>query len=114
MGKTFISKRKNGEFQFNLKANNGQIVLYSDGYKTQAACSNRVESVKKNAPGDSRYNKLDSKNSKYYFNLKAANRQVIGTSEMYERAAGRDKGIVSVKNNTPEADVVIKRLKGLI
>nr|WP_308601648.1 DUF1508 domain-containing protein [uncultured Dysgonomonas sp.] len=32
MGKFEISKRKNGEFQFNLKAGNGQVILSSEGY----------------------------------------------------------------------------------
>ena len=33
-----------------------------------------------------------STDNKYYFKLQAANDQVIGTSEMYETAAGRDDG----------------------
>ncbi|WP_446680586.1 YegP family protein [Camelimonas abortus] len=40
------------------------------------------------------------------FNLKAANGQVIGTSELYESAASRDKGIESVKKNAPDAQLV--------
>ncbi|WP_448833649.1 YegP family protein [Camelimonas sp. ID_303_24] len=40
------------------------------------------------------------------FNLKAANGQVIGTSESYESAASREKGIESVKKNAPLAPVV--------
>ena len=31
MGKFVISTRKNGEFQFNLKAANGQVILSSEG-----------------------------------------------------------------------------------
>lgn len=47
MGKFEISKRKNGEFQFNLKASNGQVILASEGYSTKANCENGIESVKK-------------------------------------------------------------------
>ena len=36
MGKFEIKTRKNGEFQFNLKATNGQVILTSEGYKTKA------------------------------------------------------------------------------
>ena len=50
MGKFVVSTRKNGEFQFNLKAGNGQVILSSEGYTTRAACDNGIESVKKNAP----------------------------------------------------------------
>ncbi len=31
MGKFAIIKRTNGEYQFNLKANNGQTILSSEG-----------------------------------------------------------------------------------
>jgi Uncharacterized conserved protein len=33
MGKFIITKRTNDEFQFNLKASNGEIILSSEGYK---------------------------------------------------------------------------------
>ena len=106
MAKFEIKTRTNGEFQFNLKANNGQIILTSEGYTTKAACLNGIESVKKNSQEDSRYDKLTSKNGKFYFNLKATNGQIIGTSEMYETEASRDNGIASVKKNVPDAEIV--------
>ena len=70
MGKFVITTRKNGEFQFSLKAGNGQEILASEGYTTKAACLNGVESVKKNSQDDARFDRLESKNGKYYFNLK--------------------------------------------
>jgi len=101
MGKYVITKRTNGEFQFNLKADNGQTILASEGYSTKAACENGIESVKKNASDDARYDKKTSTNGKYFFNLKAMNGQIIGSSEMYESTSGRDNGIESVKKNAP-------------
>ena len=106
MGKFVITKRKNGEFQFNLKASNGQVILTSEGYTTKAACLNGVESVKKNSQVDSRFDKLTAKNGKPYFNLKATNGQIIGTSEMYESEAARNNGIDSVRRNAPDANIV--------
>jgi uncharacterized protein YegP (UPF0339 family) len=35
MGKFVISKRKNGEYQFNLLAGNGQVILTSEGYASK-------------------------------------------------------------------------------
>lgn len=105
MGKFVISTRKNGEFQFNLKAGNGQVILSSEGYTTRAACDNGIESVKKNAPDDNRYDRLEAKNGKRYFNLKAGNGQVIGSSQMYEDASGMENGIESVKKNAPDASL---------
>ena len=105
MGKFVISTRKNGEFQFNLKAGNGEIILSSEGYSAKASCLNGIESVRKNAPDDNRYERKEAKNSKPFFNLKASNGQVIGSSELYESTSGRDKGIDSVKRNAPDATV---------
>lgn len=104
MGTFLISKRKNEEFQFVLKAGNGQVILASEGYTTKTACLNGVESVKRNSQVDTRFDKLEAKNGKPYFNLKATNGQIIGTSEMYESVASRENGIESVKKNAPEAD----------
>lgn len=105
MGKFEVKTRKNGEFQFNLKAGNGQVILSSEGYTTKANCLNGVESVKKNAQDDNKFDRKTSTNGKHYFNLKATNGQIIGTSEMYESASGMENGIESVKKNAPDATV---------
>lgn len=106
MGKFIITKRKNDDFQFNLEASNGQVILTSEGYGTKASCKNGIESVKTNAPADSRYDRKTSANDKYYFNLKAGNGEIIGTSQMYASTSGRDNGIESVKTNAPGAAII--------
>lgn len=105
MGKFVITTRKNGEFQFNLNAGNGQTILASEGYSTKTACENGIESVRKNSQDDVRFDKLEAKNGKFYFNLKAGNGQIIGSSEMYETVASRDNGIESVKKNALDAEI---------
>ena len=105
MGKFVITKRKNDEFQFNLKAGNGQVILASEGYKAKASCLNGIESVRRNSQDDSKFDRKESSNGKPYFNLKATNVQIIGNSEMYESVASRDNGIESVKKNAPDATV---------
>ena len=105
MGKFVINKITNGEFQFNLKANNGQTILSSEGYTTKPSCDNGIESVKRNSQDDSKFDRKISSNGKPYFNLKATNGQIIGTSEMYESEASRDNGIASVKSNAPDATI---------
>jgi uncharacterized protein YegP (UPF0339 family) len=105
MGKFVITKRSNGEFQFNLKAGNGQNILASEGYSTKANCENGIDSVKKNSQDDTKFDRKTSSNDKFYFNLKATNGQIIGTSEMYESDASRDNGIDSVKTNAADATV---------
>lgn len=105
MGKFVITKRVNGKLQFNLKAGNGQTILASEGYTTKVACDNGIESVRKNSQEDSRYERKESSNGKFYFNLKATNGQIIGNSEMYESVASRENGIESVKKNAPVGTV---------
>lgn len=105
MGKFEMTTRKNGEFQFNLKATNGQIILTSEGYTSKASCTNGIESVRTNSKDDNRFERLTAKNGSPYFNLKAANGQIIGSSQMYSSEAARDNGIESVKNHAPDATV---------
>ena len=105
MSKFEIKTRKNGDFQFDLKAGNGQVILTSEGYTSKGACQNGIESVKRNSKDDSKFERKTSTNDKSYFNLKASNGQVIGISEMYESESSRENGIESVKKNAPEAEV---------
>lgn len=103
MGKFIISKRANNDFQFNLKAGNGQVILTSQGYATKTSCESGIESVKTHSQDDSKYERNTAKDGRFYFNLKAGNGQVIGTSQMYESGSGMENGIASVKNNAPTA-----------
>ena len=106
MGKFVVTVRKNGEFQFNLKATNGQVILTSEGYTTKTACLNGIESVRKNASDEKKYEIKVAKNGKPFFNLKASNGQVIGASQMYASEKTMKAGIASVIKNAPEAPVV--------
>ncbi|MGH8443942.1 MAG: YegP family protein [Solimonas sp.] len=94
-----ISKAKSGQYHFNLKAGNGEIILSSEMYETKDSALNGVASVQKNCTQSERYGKEISSSGKPYFTLKAANHQVIGSSQMYTSAAMRDAGIESVKTN---------------
>ncbi len=96
---------KGGQYRFRLKAGNGQVILASEGYTTKAACENGVASVRKNAADEARFEKLENKAGKPYFNLKATNGQVIGNSEAYESASACDNGIASVMKNAPDASI---------
>ncbi|MCR5014319.1 MAG: YegP family protein [Bacteroidales bacterium] len=106
MGKFVITLRKNGEFQFNLKATNGQTILTSEGYSTKAACLNGIESVKKNSQVEARFDKKVASNGKPFFNLKATNGQIIGSSQMYANEKNMLNGVASVAKNAPDAPVV--------
>jgi uncharacterized protein YegP (UPF0339 family) len=47
-------KSKDGQFMFNLKAANGQVILTSEIYKTKPSAENGIESVRKSSRGQGR------------------------------------------------------------
>lgn len=94
-----LSKSSDGQFRFVLKAGNAETILSSELYSTRAAAENGIASVQKNSPDDARYELKNATNGTFFFNLKAANHQVIGTSQMYVSAATRATGIASVKSH---------------
>jgi len=100
-----LSKNDKGQYSFVLKAGNGETILSSETYNTKASADNGIASVQKNSPEDARYERKTAANGKEFFNLKATNGQVIGTSQMYASAASRDNGIASVKTNGPSTDI---------
>ena len=82
-GSYVLSKNDKGQYSFVLKAANGETILRSETYESKAAAENGIASVQKNSPMDERYQRKESSNGKPFFNLLAANHQVIGTSQLY-------------------------------
>ena len=119
-GKFIITTTKNGEYTFNLKASNGEIILTaSETYTSMKACENGIDSVKKNAlshiedqtrnesESHPKYELYQDKGGEFRFRLKAANGENIGKSEGYKAKASAKKGIASIGKNAPEALVVV-------
>ncbi len=100
-----LKKNTKGGFHFTLKAKNGQVILSSEAYSSKSAAENGIASVKKNAQDETKFERKTAKSGKFYFNLKAGNGQIIGTSQMYASEAGMENGIDSVKNNAPGAGI---------
>lgn len=100
-----LKKGGNGQFMFNLKAGNGEVILTSEQYKDKQGAVSGIESAKANAADDARYERKTAKNGQTYFVLKAANSQTIGKSEMYSSPSGMENGIQSVKKNAPAARI---------
>ena len=104
-GKFELKKAKDGQVYFNLKAANGQNILKSEMYKAKSGAKNGIESVKKNAAIADHFDRRESKKGQPYFVLLAANKQVIGQSEMYSSASAMENGINSVQKNGPVANI---------
>jgi len=94
-----LSKSSDGQFRFVLKAGNAETILTSELYQSKPSVMNGIASIQANCSNDDRYDRKEASNGKFFFNLKAANHQVIGTSQMYASTQTRDAGIESVKAN---------------
>ncbi len=71
-----IKQGSSEQYRFNLKAANGEIILSSESYKEKEGARKGIESVKKNAPDDARYERKTASNGQPFFVLKAANGEV--------------------------------------
>lgn len=96
---------KNNKYFFTLLTDKGQVLLTSEMYEAKASALNGIESVKKNAASDNRYNCLVGKDGSPYFTLKASNGQVIGQSQMFAGEAQRDSEMALCKTDGPGAAV---------
>lgn len=94
-----LKKSTDDRFHFVLKARNSETIISSELYTTKSSALNGINSIQTNCTEDKNFERKDSSNGKPFFNLRAANHQVIGTSQMYSSTTSRDIGIESVKVN---------------
>ncbi len=117
----FVIRTVPSGVKFDLLASNGQGILTSEVYTTEAACRNGIASIVKNAPEakfenqteegwetvtNPKFEMYQDKAGEYRFRLKARNGEIIGTSEGYTAKAGCLNGIESVRKNAPIAEIV--------
>ena len=113
----FVIREVASGVKFDLKATNGQVILTSEVYKSEAACKSGIASVAKNAPianvedqtvegfaacKHPKFEIYQDKAGEFRFRLKARNGQFIGISEGYVQKASCLNGIESVKTNAAE------------
>jgi uncharacterized protein YegP (UPF0339 family) len=103
-----FQKANNGRFFFNLRAANHQTVLTSEMYSSKAACMKGIAAVKENARKKSQFERRVSKSGKPYFVLLAANKEPVGSSEMYSSRSAMENGIKAVQHAAAKAVVVEK------
>ncbi|HOL37339.1 MAG TPA: YegP family protein [Rubrivivax sp.] len=99
-----LTKSSDGQFRFSLKTD-AATLLSSEGYTAKASAHNGIASVKTNAAQDAHYERKTASDGRPYFNLKAANTQIIGTSPMYADVAARDAAIAVVQAGAAAAEV---------
>ncbi len=78
--------------------------MSSESYETKQGAEKGIESVRKNAADDKRYERKTAKNDEAFFVLKAGNGEPLGRSETYSSTSAMENGIESVKKNAPDAE----------
>ena len=101
---TFVGK--NNEHYFRLINEEGNVLLSSEGYTKKENLLNGIESVKKNISLTDKYEMKTAANGKHYFNLKAANGQVISTSALWDSPDLRETWMKKMKTEVPQAKVL--------
>jgi uncharacterized protein len=102
-----VFEDRGGNWRFNLYAKNGAVVLISQAYRSgEASALNGCFSVKDNGVNPERYDVRQASNGGWYFNLKATNGQVIGTSEVYSSKFNAERGRDAIVALLPDIDLL--------
>lgn len=102
-----IRPSSNGQYYFTLQAdNNENILTSSETYVTKQNARDGIDAVKRSCSNDANYERYTNSRGYFMFNLKAYNNKVLGKSEEYTTAAGRENGIAAVKRVGPSAPIV--------
>ena len=121
MGKFLVKASESGGCHFNLQASNGKTVASSQLYSSVDSCKKGIASVKNNCAAEiedqtkknfeslkhPKYEVYKDKGGAFRFRLTAANGQHILASQGYTTKDNCLHGIQSVKNNAPDADIVL-------
>jgi uncharacterized protein YegP (UPF0339 family) len=98
----------NGEFYFVLKAGNGGVIGVSETYVTKSNAERALSTVNKivtrmpsvfDAPSGAKFAVFKGIDSKYYFNLRAANGEIVMQSQSYSARTSAVGGVGSVQTN---------------
>ena len=104
-GGKFHIEKFNGEYSWDLKASNGQILCQADGYTTKAGCLNSIESFKKNVT-DGVFKCVKDKTGRYCYKLYTQNGRVCVVGESYTTKSSAESAANSVVAFYQLADIV--------
>lgn len=96
-----------GKFRFNVIATNGQIVLSSEQYESEAAAFNGAMAVQAVSQDAGAYTvKANASGSGFFFTVSANNGQIIGVSQQYTTKASAESAVASLKKLMPAITVL--------
>jgi hypothetical protein len=97
-----------GDHRFRLIAEAGTELLTSERYRSKKGARNGVEVVRRNAPNDSRYARIQTDSGLPMFNLIGGNHQVVATSLPYQSSSAMEHALAMVKAASATAEVVVR------
>lgn len=95
-----------GTYHFNLVAQNGEVVLSSQAYSSEAAAYNGAFAVQDAAQVATNFAIKTSSDARFYFTLTADNGQVVGVSQMYTTKESAQAGVASVQALLKTLDLI--------
>jgi hypothetical protein len=96
-----------GQWHFNVFAKNGQVVLSSETYSSQAAAYNGAMAVQDAGVASFAYDvKPAVSGTSFYFNIKAANGEIVGTSQQYSTQAAAEAGRTALIALLPSIEII--------
>lgn len=101
-----VTAGETGKFHFNFFAKNGEKVLASESYTTEAAAFNGAFAVQAEGVKDAAYTIKESSSGSFYFTVTALNGEVIGVSQQYTSRAGAADGVASLEALLPSISVL--------
>ena len=93
-------------FHWNLFAKNGEIVLSSEAYTTEASAWNGAFAVQDASAVATNFVVKTATDGRFYFTLTAENGQVVGVSQMYTTKESAQTGIASVQTVLRGLDLI--------
>jgi uncharacterized protein YegP (UPF0339 family) len=97
---------KDARYYFSLYAKNGEIVLQSQGYSSEAAAMNGTFSVADNGVKAASWKLGNATGGGWYLNLVAANGQVIATSEVYTTKESAQQAQTAIMSLIPTVSLL--------
>lgn len=101
-----VSAGAAGTFHWDLFAGNGEIVLSSQAYTTEASAWNGAFAVQDAAQVATNFVVKTASDGRFYFTLTAENGQVVGVSQMYTAKESAQRGIASVQTVLAKLDLI--------
>ena len=99
-GGKFVYEEFNGEFGWELRASNGQILCQMDGYTSKKGCMNSIDKFKENVASGT-FKCVQDKAGRYQFKLYSQAGRICAVGESYstkQSAEGAANSVVSFSN----------------